>query len=154
MIAAESRGGMMHLNFRFQIYEYQTLRGCYFLHEHPALASSWGVDRARKLLAMPGVERVVGNRCRFGAEAANGQPIKKPMGFITNFRGISKALSKQCAGRSGACARPQGGHHILCNGRVAVGGTLPDEALSRHPERFPRSAACWRRVSEMPRRLP
>ena len=69
IVANEFRRGMMHLDFCLQIYEHQNSRGRYFLHEHPAQASSCGVKRVRRLLAMPGVERVVGHQCPARQEA-------------------------------------------------------------------------------------
>ena len=51
-------------------------------------------------MSMDGVARVVGHQCQLGAESEDGHPIKKPTGFMINARGIAKALSKLCKGRS------------------------------------------------------
>ena len=100
------------------MYAYQVAHGRYFLHEHPAQATSWQTDIVKKIMNLEGVGRVVGHQCQYGAESG-GQPIKKPTGFMTNCEGIRKALSKTCSGRNGWCIRDGGGQHVLCNGRVA-----------------------------------
>ena len=64
------------------------------------------------------VDRAAGHQCQYGAEH-DGQPIKKPTGFMSNSIEVMKALSKICNGQHGHCSRPEGGYHVLCNGRVA-----------------------------------
>ena len=92
--------------------------GRYFLHEHPAQATSWNTDVVKRILELEGVQRTVGHQCQYGADY-EGSPIKKPTGFMSNSPHIRKALSKLCKGKHGHCSRPAGGEHILCNGRVA-----------------------------------
>ena len=38
---------------------------------------------------------------------------------MSNSIEVRKALSKICNGKHGHCSRPEGGYHVLCNGRVA-----------------------------------
>ena len=64
----------------------QIERGMFFLHEHPATASSWSMDVVRELEAHPGVHVVTGDMCRWGMRVRDeipedqGQPdlVKKP----------------------------------------------------------------------------
>ena len=118
VVAKEYERGLRHLSFCCELYEYQARHGRYFLHEHPAQAMSWCTDVVKKIMNLEGVERTVGHQCQYGAQS-DGQPIKKPTGFMSNCPGIRKALSKICSGRHGQCSRAEGGDHILCNGRVA-----------------------------------
>ena len=58
--------GMDLLLFATQCYWDQIERGMFFLHEHPATASSWGTDAVKELKAHPGVHVVTGDMCRWG----------------------------------------------------------------------------------------
>ena len=44
----------------------QVARGKFFLHEHPATASSWDLPMIRELAEHPGVVIVTGDMCRWG----------------------------------------------------------------------------------------
>jgi len=118
VVAKEYARGLRHLTFCCEMYEYQVSQGRYFLHEHPAQATSWQTQIVKRIMDLEGVARTVGHQCQYGAES-DGHPIKKPTGFMSNCAGIRKALSKTCLGRKGNCSRIAGGQHILCNGRVA-----------------------------------
>ena len=43
--------------------------------------------------------------------------MKKPSGFLSNSRCLSRALSRTCLGTNGACSR--GGQHAQCSGRIS-----------------------------------
>ena len=117
VVAEEEARGLRHLSFCCELYEYQVSRGKCFLHEHPAHATSWYTEVVKRIMNLEGVERTLGHQCQYGAEY-DGEPIKKPIGFMSNCEGIRRALSKTCSGRKGQCSRPNGGEHVLCNGRV------------------------------------
>ena len=102
-----------------ELYAEQVKAGRFFLHEHPAQASSWGEPVVVAITHLPGVEVVIGDQCQVGAVDMNGGPIKKPTKFNTNCQGIADALTKRCGGRGGACSRPDGGNHLPCNGKTA-----------------------------------
>ena len=110
---------LKHLSFCCDIYDYQVRHGRFFLHEHPATASSWGTTEIQKIMSLEGVRRVVAHQCQYGQQAHEGSPIKKPTGFMTNCEGVARRLNKLCKGKHGFCSRAKGGQHILCNGRVA-----------------------------------
>ena len=66
---------MVLLQFSVVIYWDQVSRGKFFLHEHPATASSWDVPMIRELAELPmiqelaehpGVSVVTGDMCRWG----------------------------------------------------------------------------------------
>ena len=101
------------------MYAKQLDRGAYFLHEHPAGATSWKQACIQRLLARDGVDRVVADQCQHGQEIEDGDPLKKPTGFLSNSAEILRVLERRCKGRKGLCSREAGGRHALCNGKVA-----------------------------------
>ena len=113
----------VHLNFVAELYQEQMDGGRYFLHEHPMYATSWQVASIASICQQPGVQRVQGDQCQYGAEARSGpgqgQPILKPTGFMTNSPMVARALSQRCTGRDGMCSRAQGGQHHPCSGKHA-----------------------------------
>ena len=115
------------MEFAASLYFEQLQAGRYFLHEHPRYASSWGLSTMEELMKIPGVELTHGDQCQYGARVARGpfkgRPVKKPSGFLSNSRCLSRALSQTCSGTNGACSR--GGQHAQCCGRIARGGHLP-----------------------------
>ena len=59
-------------------------------------------------MQIPGVQRVVGDQCQYGAQIQKGpdrgEPIKKPIGSITNFEELAGALNTRCSGTGGMCS--------------------------------------------------
>ena len=91
--------GRRHLEFCTPLYNLQWEAGRYFLHEHPASASSWQESCAQRMLNKHGVMKVVGDQCRYGLVATDGEytgPAKKSTGFMTNSPCIAAALNKRC----------------------------------------------------------
>jgi hypothetical protein len=119
IVSREYIRAMIHIRFTMELYQLQHAAGRYFLHEHPAQASSWAEPVVERIAKMEGVRVVVGDQCQFGAVDAAGGPIKKPTKFMTNCGGVADYLSRRCQGRGGACSRPDGGRHVLCNGKTA-----------------------------------
>ena len=97
--------GRSHLRFCCEPYDYQVAQGRYFLHEHPAQATSWGTAEVRRILDLEDVGRAVGHQCQHGAHH-EGQPIKKPTGFMPNSSEIRSVWSTVCKGKHGHCSRP------------------------------------------------
>ena len=118
-VEKEKAAGVMHLEWCCKMYAKQLDRGAYFLHEHPAGATSWKQDCIQRLLARDGVDRVVADQCQHGQETEDGDPLKKPTGFLSNSAEILRVLERRCKGRKGLCSREAGGRHALCNGKVA-----------------------------------
>ena len=58
--------GLTLLQFSVDVYWDQISRGKFFLHEHPATASSWDLSMIRELAEHPGVTTVTGDMCRWG----------------------------------------------------------------------------------------
>ena len=67
-LGLEYQEAVMLLQFPVDIYWDQVSRGKFFLHEHPATASSWDLPIIRELAEHPGVSvaTVLGVRCLGG----------------------------------------------------------------------------------------
>ena len=72
----------------------------------------------KELLALDGVNKVVGDQCQLGQEFDK-DPVKKATGWLSNSAEVLKLLGTRCEGRGGQCSRPGGGIHRICNGKVA-----------------------------------
>ena len=112
-----------HMEFVTQLYREQVEGGRYFLHEHPKFATSWAEKCMKDLMDIPGVALVHADQCQYGAEVLvglhQGQPIKKPTGFLSNAPRLLDHLRRRCEGRGGDCSRPKRGKHVMCEGRIA-----------------------------------
>ena len=107
------------MRFCCELYKLQAGAGRYFLQEHPANATSWQLAEVQKMLETNGVQRVVGDQCQYGQETGEGNPVKKPIGWLSNSPEILKKLQKRCRGRAGRCTRPGGGDHVTASGKEA-----------------------------------
>ena len=119
VVECERRRAVMHLEFCIELYREQLRIGRYFIHEHPAYATSWQEECIRKLLGESGVETATCDQCMYGCETSDGHPIKKPTTFMTNAPELAKELRTRCSGKSGACSRASGGQHAQCRGKIA-----------------------------------
>ena len=119
VVSREFVRAMVHIRFCMELYKLQMDEGRYFLHEHPASATSWAQPEVRKIEQLVGVRVAVGDQCQYEAADKAGDPIKKPTKFMTNSTHIADSLSRRCSGKLGWCSRPQGGRHALCNGERA-----------------------------------
>ena len=117
-----------HVEFVVSVYREQLENGRYFLHEHPACATSWQLKSVESLMQASEVGRVVGDQCQYGSQVlrgpAKGQPVRKPTGFMSNSPEVLRALSKKGSGRGGLCTRPSGGRHATCSGTVAADAAI------------------------------
>ena len=107
------------MRFCCEIYAMQLSAGRYFLHEQPASAASWTVPEILELLKDPRVQMTVGHQCQYGQQTSSGQPIKKPIRWMSNSPAILEQLQKMCSGKGGACSRRGGGHHAVASGKTA-----------------------------------
>eukprot|EP00969_Alexandrium_andersonii_P229362 10130135-Alexandrium_andersonii.AAC.1 len=65
-VARRVSAAKTHLEFTTKLRRAELERGAYFLHEHPASASSWQEPCTVGLLSQPEVESGIGHMCRFG----------------------------------------------------------------------------------------
>ncbi len=121
----------VHLAFVCELYELQVANERYFLHEHPAYATSWNVGCIMKVASLAGVRRVTGDQCQYGQETGSGEPVKKPTGWMSNSDEVLKSLEAKCLGRDGWCSRTAGGRHQTASGRRAREAAVYPTALCR-----------------------
>ena len=127
--AAEIARAREHLKWCCRLYQMQVSRGAYFLHEHPAHATSWKTPEIEEVMGLPGVQRVVADQCQLGQETENGDPMKKPTGFMSNAPKLLHELDRRCFGKKGLCSRPRGGAHAECMGKNAQRAAIFQEKL-------------------------
>ena len=122
-VAAQRRAlGQRHLHTCIKFYRRQIAHSRYFLHEHPAGATSWRTPQVQEILHLPNVRRITSDMCAFGMTQYDGQGpglIKKPTGFMSNSPEILKQLSRRCDGMHR--------HILLMNGRAKRAQVYPDE---------------------------
>ena len=53
----------MHLKFMCEINSDRHRRGKWFLHEHPAFATSWNEPSIEMILKLPGVDSIRDDQC-------------------------------------------------------------------------------------------
>ena len=70
IVAAEKRRAIGHLEFCALLYRQQLKNGRYFLHEHPAFATSWQEAVIQKTMSEPGVEIATCDQCQYGCAGA------------------------------------------------------------------------------------
>ena len=68
----------MHLNFVCSLYEEQVKAGRFFLHEHPAGASSWNVPGMQRLMSHHDVHYAKMDQCMYWQNSRNSHGIKTP----------------------------------------------------------------------------
>ena len=79
--------GLSHLEYAVQLYWEQISRGRFFIHEHPATATSWGLPLIRELERHPGVQIVTGDMCRWGMTM---KPLQlKPLYIVRRMGGLA-----------------------------------------------------------------
>ena len=91
--------GLKHLRFCCELYQIQLEEDRYFLHEHPAYASSWATDEIGEVMKDSRCRIVQGDMCQFGmvSEDEDGiGHIRKPTKFMTNSECLAAQLEKKC----------------------------------------------------------
>ena len=119
--------GKVLLNFALDVYRWQVRRGRYFVHEHPATATSWTLPEVQKLLSHPTVECITSDMCMFGMRAVDAQgregPVLKPTRWMTNAPRLARHLSRRCKGIHESHVRLLGGN------RAARAARYPPELV-------------------------
>ncbi len=78
-----------HLAFVCKIYTLQVQEGRYFIHEHPAQATSWQLTYVQRVQSLPFVKTVTMDQCMYGQYGWKHDRwlrIKKPTKWMTNCR--------------------------------------------------------------------
>ena len=91
--------GRTHFEFCAKLYAIQWKSGRYFLHEHPAEATSGQEDCIKRVLQKQGVTKVTGDQCMYGLQSNDGHRTglaRKRTGFMTNSAFIARQFEKRC----------------------------------------------------------
>ena len=102
-VKREMEEGRTHLRFMASLYRKQMLKGKFFLHEHPATATSWKEPEIEALMSNAAVMSVVAHQCMYGLTTPTTKggprlPAKKPTRFMTNSPMMRDRLSRTCDG--------------------------------------------------------
>ena len=92
---------MKHLEFCCKLYKMQHSQGGYFLHEHPASASSWTKKCVMEVMTLSGVDCVTGNMCQFDMKIKKygiEKLVKKCTRFMSNSECVLEELGLKCRG--------------------------------------------------------
>ena len=119
--------GRAHLEFCAKCYATQWKVGRYFLHGHPAEASSWQEDCIKTVLEKQGVLRVVGDPCQYGLTTRDGDRLglaRKRTGFMTNSICLAKRLERRCPNKP---IEEIHKHIVLEGGRTRAAQVHPPE---------------------------
>ena len=106
--------GELHIRFCCEVYKLQADAGRYYLHEHPANATSWQFEEVRELLQLDSTRQVMSDQCQYG-QTVDGHPVQKHIRWLTNSLEIAKMLEKRCRGTAGGCTRPGGVSHVVAS---------------------------------------
>ena len=88
-----------HIQFVVKLYRMQLEGGRYFIHEHPASASSWKLPCMRDLWKEKGVHAVIADQCEFGLKSRDkwgDAQARKPTRFMTNAHCVGETLDVRC----------------------------------------------------------
>ena len=117
VVAQEYRKAVQHFKFCVSLYKLQVHAGRYFLHEHPARATSWAEPCIRQLCQMDGVVRVVGDMCMQGMCSPKGLPVRKSTGWLSNAPFVLNELRTRCDQAHT--------HDVLLNGKAKAAAIFP-----------------------------
>ena len=126
VVERELRDAEAHMKFCIELYEMQVQAHRYFLHEHPAGASSWKMKEMVALMMAGEVDAVTFDMCRFGMVAArNGEegPVRKRTTAVSNSWEVLKRLDKKCPNSGGE--GPKHEHVVLEGGRTKQAQVYP-----------------------------
>ena len=127
------RQGLQHLVFVCEMYKRQHSAGRRFLHEHPEHAASWGLWMIREVLALPGVEKTLGDQCPFGQwgiDALGEALCQKGTGWMTNSKPVALRVGVRCSNRTEPDKSKHHRHVLLMGGRASAMETYPPMLVS------------------------
>ena len=119
--------GRDKLKISIKYYNERRKRGRYFLHEHPAHATSWREPEMVALTSQEDVYVVEGPMCRWGMKSRDASGIgyvRKPTKWATNSWELAKVLQSDCPNK-GTDSRAWHRHIQLVNGRAKAAQIYP-----------------------------
>ena len=102
-VDAKLEEGRRHLSFCAYLYRKQLAKGRYFLHEHPANASSWKEPCIVQLIADLDLHLTTSPMCAYGMiiRDSEGDPLglaRKNTTWLSNGEAIVRKLEATCSG--------------------------------------------------------
>ena len=76
LVTCEKARAVQHLEFCVELYREQLKHGRYFIHEHPAYATSWQEKVMTDLMSESSVETATCDQCQYGSADADGSPVR------------------------------------------------------------------------------
>merc|ERR1712020_678096 len=80
---AALREAIQHVEFCLELYRLQHRAGRYFLHEHPAYATSWELPSVRRFIQQTDARVTIADMCTYGM-MIEGKLVRKPTRWMTN----------------------------------------------------------------------
>ena len=120
---AELEAAKEHIRFVVKLYRIQVESGRWFLHEHPAGATSWQMAEVVKLSKEAGVVINVADQCMYGFKTPREgnqkeqQDARKRIKFMTNSFWLGLELKTKCDGSHR--------HQHLMGGRAKAAAVYP-----------------------------
>ena len=99
VVDREMRTAKAHVKFCMELYRIQMCGQRFFMHEHPATATSWSMSEVIEVAMMESVEIITIDMCAFGMKYIDSQGeslVKKPTKIMCNSEEILKRLEKRC----------------------------------------------------------
>lgn len=97
--------GEAHVNMCVDFYRSRMKKGKYFLHEHPAGADSWDMEKVKKLQQEDGVYTVSGPMCRWDMGLSTRSKgigrVYKGTRWMTNSKILAETLDQRCSNYTG-----------------------------------------------------
>jgi len=91
---------LIHLHFCLELYQIQVDNGRYFLHEHPATATSWKDPKVQEFIKINNIESTVMHMCQYGMTSTDKdgtvRPVYKPSKWISNSKAVLSRLTRKC----------------------------------------------------------
>ena len=94
---AAYRDAIEHLKFCLELYTLQERAGRYYLHEHPASASSWSLKEMVEFIASTNAGLSTMDMCMYGMRIQD-QAIMKTTRWMSNAHYLLQALGQRCDG--------------------------------------------------------
>ena len=79
-------------------FAHQDEQGHYFLLENPESGTLWGQVELAPLWKLDNLVSDVGRLCAYGKVSSSGEPLRKPMRWMSNHEGLLAALSRKSPG--------------------------------------------------------
>ena len=99
VVAARMTNAVAMVDHSMECAEVQVRNGRRFVFEHPASAASWSLQSVKRVIALPGVEKVLFDQCAFGlCTKIDKVPMRKRTYLLTNCdKVIARFSNKLCS---------------------------------------------------------